>query len=295
MEEKSNSSNNIIPNNTNIIVPQITNFPLKNSNSGNTLKTFQINLPPAEQEKYVLEKVDNDANNSKGTNVDIEKICGYNPYMKEIFSRVTCVICTMIPYDPLECKNCNAVVCKYCIEKWNKKECIVRCGGENYDTPSRILRDIINGIVIKCKNCGKGCPEELRIERLRIHEAECDFDEVKCPFSDCKFTSIRKLMLQHIDQCEFNKIKCKFCKEFFKKLDFEKHVNVECEEVLVECDKCQKSEHRKNFSSHNCIYALKDEIRDMQKTISGLIEDNDNKKLTNDEIKANIGRRKEDV
>lgn len=257
-------------------------------NSGSTLKTFQINLPPADQEKYVLEKVDSDLTNPKMTNVDIEKICGYNPYMKEIFSRVTCVICTMIPYDPLECKNCNAVVCKFCIEKWNKKECIVRCGGESYDTPSRILRDIINGIVIKCKNSNKGCLEELRIERLRIHEAECDFDDVKCPFSDCKYTSIRKLMLVHIDQCEFNKIKCKYCKNLYKKLDFENHLNVQCEEILVECDKCQKSEHRKNFPLHNCIYALKEEIRDMQKTISNLIENNDNIKLNNDELKRTL-------
>jgi hypothetical protein len=217
--------------------------------------------------------------------IDFDRICGYNPFMKDIFTRITCSICTLIPCDPLECKICNAVVCRQCIEKWEKKECVLRCGGDSYDTPSRILRDIIYGIVIKCKNSTKGCFEQFRIDRIKLHENECDFEEVRCPFGDCVITDIRKNITTHIEKCEFNKIKCKFCKNLYKKSEFDTHIEKDCEEVLIECEKCQKSERRKDFNSHNCIFALKDEIKDLNRTINNLMENYDMLKATHEEIK----------
>lgn len=61
-------------------------------------------------------------NYSKITNgIDFDRICGYNLFMKDVFTRITCSICTLIPYEPLECKNCNAVVCKQCVDRWKRK------------------------------------------------------------------------------------------------------------------------------------------------------------------------------
>ena len=177
-----------------------------NQSSESILKTVQTNLPTANQENYESDLLDPTL-----TNVDINKVYGYNPYMKEILTRVTCVICSMIPYDPLECKNCNAIICKLCMVKWNKTECILHCEGKTHDTPCRVVRDIINGIAIKCKNSHKGCLEELKINTFRLHESECDFNEVQCPCSGCKYTSLKRLILDHIDKCEFNTIQCKHC------------------------------------------------------------------------------------
>lgn len=279
VETSINVPNNITSNiNLTLSNSNTTNIPvgniIDNSNNNYVLNQNSVNTQKS-----------NNSESGKYTNgVDFEKICGYNPFMKEIFSRVTCSICTLIPFEPLECKNCNAVVCKPCIEKWKRKECILKCGGENYDLPSRILRDIINSIVIKCKNANKGCGTQLRIDYMRTHESECDFDEIKCPFTDCQIVDIRKNINIHIDKCEFNKIKCKFCKNFYKKSDFNAHIELDCQEVLIECDKCQKSDKRKDFPKHNCILALKEENKDLQNTISNLMSSLDSMKFQHEDI-----------
>lgn len=223
----------------------------------------------------------------KLTGIDFERICGYNPFMKDIFGRLVCSFCTLIPYEPLECRICNSVVCKPCLERWDRKDCIQRCGGF-YESPSRILRDIINGVVIKCKNAEKGCTEQIAIERMKIHENDCNYDEIKCPFGECTYTDLRMNITNHVEKCEFNKIKCKFCKNSFKKSQFEEHLEKECEEVLVECEKCQKSERRKNLNKHDCINALKDEINDLQKTIKNFVDLNENLRSINDDLKKQI-------
>lgn len=277
-----NLNNNNLPYNHNNQLPNNANNNNNNNNQNSIVNNTNVNIN--NQNSHNTYKSNISDSSTRASGVDFDKICGYNPFMKEIFSRVTCSICTLIPFEPLECKNCNAVVCKQCIEKWKRKECILKCGGEHYDLPSRILRDIINSIVIKCKNASKGCDAQLRIDNMRAHEAECDFDEIKCPFPDCILFDLRKNINLHIDLCEYNKIKCQFCNNLFKKVDFNSHIENDCKEVLIECEKCSKSEKRKNFSKHNCITALKDENKDLQTTISNLLNSVEVMKTQNEEI-----------
>jgi hypothetical protein len=259
----------------------------------NNIINANINTNSMSTTNNSLNLFNSEKNSLKFTNgIDFDRICGYNLFMKDIFTRITCSICTLIPCEPLECKNCNAVVCKPCNDRWEKKECVLRCGGETYETPSRILRDIIYGIVIKCKNSIKGCIEQFRIDRIKLHESECDYEEIKCPFLDCIYSDIRKNINIHVDKCEYNKIKCKFCKNLYRKSDFDRHIEKECEEVLMECEKCQKSERRKDFSQHNCINALKEEIKDLQKTINNLVENYDILKISHEELKRTFDEEK---
>lgn len=291
------SSNNI-PNSINCIklsTKMENQERIHNSNSHNihqsrteSLEIENVNIQPIEVDddisKLVIKKEE-----LKFTNgIDFDRICGYNPFMNEIFARITCSICTLIPFEPLECKNCSAVVCKPCIERWKKKECVLKCGGENYDLPGRILRDIINSIVIKCRNSGQGCVTQLRIDYMKIHESECDYEEIKCPFSECVIIDIRKNIKIHLDNCEFNKIKCKFCKNLYKKSEYNEHLEIYCEEALIECSKCLKSEKRKIFSQHNCINALKEENKDLQNTISNLMVNLESVKINNDELSKQL-------
>lgn len=273
----------------------ICNSNLSNILSNNSNSNSNNNTVLMSQENRLVYNINsnqsnqsNQSSNSTSINgIDFDRICGYNQFMKEVFMRITCSICTLIPFEPLECKNCNTIVCRPCVERWDRKECVLRCGGDSYDSPSRILRDIINGIIIKCRNNNRGCNETLRIERLKLHELECDYEEIKCPFSECSFIGIRRNVNSHVDNCEFNKIKCKFCKNYYKKSEFDVHIEKECEEVLMECEKCQKSERRKDFlnNSHNCILSLKEEIKDLHKSINTLIENYDMLKFSYEELK----------
>lgn len=289
------SSSIVVPVSTGLSNHLINNLPnsISTHNNENTINTSSENNSPQYFSNQILQSFQNDINYAKSPSIipvngiDMDRICGYNKFMKDIFQRIQCSICTLIPFDPLECKNCSTIVCKSCIEKWDKKECIVRCGGDGYETPSRILRDIINGIVIKCRNILKGCDENLKIDRLKTHEGECDFEEIKCPFSDCTLLDIRKNVNIHIENCEYNKIKCIFCKNSYRKSEFDRHIEKDCEEVLMECSECGKSERRKDFrlGIHNCVHSLKEEIKDLNKSINNMIENYDALKLTYEELK----------
>ena len=42
-----------------------------------------------------------------------------------------CAICTMVVFDPTECKSCNSLFCKECLEPWtaNNEHCPKKCKG----------------------------------------------------------------------------------------------------------------------------------------------------------------------
>lgn len=227
-------------------------------------------------------------NQALNSGVDFDKICGYNPFLKDIFTRLTCSICILIPFEPLECKNCNAIICRQCFEKWDKKECLMRCGAINYDGPSRILRDIINGIFIKCKNLIKGCEQQLRIDRIPIHNSECDYEDVCCPFANCHLIDLRKNIKLHLENCEYNKISCEYCQKLFKKADYKVHIDNECLEYLVYCQQCQKPEKRINLEKHNCVSSLKEEIKELNSLVKNLIDNQEMLKLESSELKKSF-------
>jgi len=174
------------------------------------------------------------------------------------------------------------------LDKWDKKECVMRCGGNNYDTPSRILRDMINGMYIKCKNLTKGCDLQLRMDRINLHDSECDYEEVKCPFSGCDLVDLRLSIKNHLEICEFNKINCDFCFQIFKKSEYSHHLDNDCLEVLVDCEKCQKPEKRVNFEKHNCVSSLKNEIKELNGLIKNLIDNQEMLKFANEELKRSF-------
>jgi hypothetical protein len=202
-----------------------------------------------------------------------------------MFNRLVCTICLLIPFEPKECSNCNLIICKTCLEKWEKKECVMRCGGNSYENPSRILRDMINGIFIKCKNKQNGCEKNFHIDRLLNHYEDCDYEEIKCPFPNCVQKDFRIKLKSHIEICEFNKVICEYCSRSFKKIEYNFHLENDCLEFLIYCPKCSKPEKRLNFNSHNCIDALKNEIKDQNNLIKNLLENQEILKQKNEELK----------
>lgn len=231
---------------------------------------------------------ENTSNNDQ-RGIDLDRVIGYNQTLKDLFSRISCSVCTLIPFYPKECNNCSVVVCKQCITQWGKPDCVLRCGGTFKNNPSRLLRDLVFSLLIKCKNISKGCSESIKFELLNKHDNVCGHELVKCQFIECDYNDLRFKVKLHEEVCEFNLIKCKFCKLKFKKLNFDFHIEKECDYVLIECDKCGKSETRINLKlNHNCILSLKDEVKYLNSTITLLREDNENLKICNDDLRRNI-------
>ena len=46
--------------------------------------------------------------------LDIEMSEIQNDLQRKMVEEIQCVMCLQFPYDPLECKNCNKLFCKYC-------------------------------------------------------------------------------------------------------------------------------------------------------------------------------------
>jgi hypothetical protein len=73
-----------------------------------------------------------------------------------------------------------------------------------------------------------------------------------------------------------------------KKSEYKNHLDNDCLEVLVYCQKCSKPEKRINKDKHDCVSSLKDEINDLNNLIKNLIDNQEIIKLNNEEIKKNF-------
>jgi len=87
-------------------------------------------------------------------NMKYEILTNENFY--EIEKEITCPICLNYLNNPVMCSSCENIYCKDCINKWkdNNSSCPLRCEDFVIKDVSRILKQILEKITIKCRN---GC------------------------------------------------------------------------------------------------------------------------------------------
>ena len=115
---------------------------------------------------------------------------------------IICNICTYVLYDPLECSECRNCFCSDCIKNWFKDNhsCIYRCTNSKMIPISRILKNILSKIVIKCNKCSL----EVRYQNYINHyNSSCTLnyslqDEDICHKADSKTILIKN----YIDKLE---------------------------------------------------------------------------------------------
>ncbi|EGC31508.1 hypothetical protein DICPUDRAFT_99194 [Dictyostelium purpureum] len=108
------------------------------------------------------------------------------------------------------------------------------------------------------ENCGfrfvecEGCMDIFRYNQNKIHISKCEYQYINC--KHCSKFNLLKTMEQHYFECPSFLIDCFVCNEKIKRGKMSKHINKECQEVVISCKfsqlGCNYKIKRKNLENH---------------------------------------------
>ena len=160
-------------------------------------------------------------------------IQGYNEerFVATINRNFLCLICFNVLKDPVLCPRNQHCFCRGCITKHleNSRRCPT-CADElteeTLTVPSRIVRDYLKELNIRCVYHDRGCEEIVQLQHLDQHEDSCGFTPAVCTNPGCGATlNKRDLTIHESELCEYRKLKCHWCGEMTKTLaDMEKRM-----------------------------------------------------------------------
>src|SRR5687768_3783873 len=148
----------------------------------------------------------------------------------KILEICTCAICNKIIDFPISV-SCGALhtFCKLCISNYYKINCPV-CACQFSTREINIpLQQIINALIINCKNC------EWRglVENYKHHmKKQCDNNLISCKY--CKQQIIVKNKKDHYELCEFFEIMCNDCGVKIPRIKIVSHKNI-CRLRKIQC------------------------------------------------------------
>lgn len=90
-----------------------------------------------------------------------------------------CPICADVLEEPVQSCGCEHAFCSACIDKWMLEKQI--CPVDRSDLMrghlvpvSRLMRNMLSRLKIKCTFADSGCAQELSLEDFRTHVASCE-------------------------------------------------------------------------------------------------------------------------
>ena len=104
--------------------------------------------------------------------IDKNYISNYNEY-KLLLDEMICPICLKVLLDPIECDQCQAIICENCyfILKSADKNCFSEgCKGK-YIKANKFVREILNNLNIKCTGCYK---DNIKYKDYLSHITICE-------------------------------------------------------------------------------------------------------------------------
>ncbi|XP_017047745.2 E3 ubiquitin-protein ligase NRDP1 [Drosophila ficusphila] len=102
-----------------------------------------------------------------------------NSVVGHVDEELICPICTDVLEEPVQSSQCEHAYCRVCINKWllHKQTCPV----DRLDLltvhlvpVSRLMRNMLSRLKIKCLFAQDGCEQLLSLEEFRGHVAECE-------------------------------------------------------------------------------------------------------------------------
>lgn len=113
-------------------------------------------------------------------------------FTENVSSDFVCSICLDVFEDPVSLEGCEHVFCRACIapvvRSYDRRSC-PNCNRSitgSLRPPHRLVLNIWNQLVMKCKYADAGCRAQVKIENLAHHASRCDFNplnNVSC--DDC--------------------------------------------------------------------------------------------------------------
>ena len=164
-----------------------------------------------------------------------------------------CSICLNLVVNPVFCVEGECIFCSSCIEGWNKKD--KKCPNcrnifkANLKV-SRILKNVLYKIKLKCFFSSDGCLNKVEYEIYENHIKNCEFGNYLCAIEGCNFKSKKKEMIEHIEKCDFLIVSCEFCKQLIPKNIINDHYNL-CNKYKKFCPVCKENVQNSDIGSHN--------------------------------------------
>lgn len=105
-----------------------------------------------------------------------------------------CRVCSAVVRDPKECSECGLLLCGGCWEDPNRSYrgslsalfTYHDCFCPNCDRycpprePSRLLRQLVLGLKVRCKHRSQGCGQVLPLADIKQHQRACEFKRIHC-------------------------------------------------------------------------------------------------------------------
>ena len=142
-----------------------------------------------------------------------------------------CLICFNVLKDPVLCPRNQHCFCRGCITKHLENSqrcptCADELTEETLTVPSRMVRDYLDELNIRCVYHDRGCQEIVQLQHLDQHEDSCGFTPAVCSNEGCGANLNKRDLIHHQSElCEYRKLKCHSCSEMTKTLaDMQKRI-----------------------------------------------------------------------
>src|SRR6266487_4502760 len=112
-------------------------------------------------------------------------------FIGEVDNNLICSICAGVFEDPVQL-DCDHTFCKRCISSWFKRNhntCpidrnfVPKSMQRNLKSATRTVKNIINGLKVKCIYEIQGCNCHIQLETRESHVLQCKFNpqtEIEC-------------------------------------------------------------------------------------------------------------------
>ena len=170
--------------------------------------------------------------------VEPERVIVLDPKEKENLPKLYCYNCKKFPLEPLNCSDCNCILCGDCMK--DKTKCL-QCSSLFKNKPlDADLQKTFSACKILCKYTPCGCTEQLFPKDLLEHEKVCKENKKKC--ENCGEIMKYEKYLVHYKLCGLDLAQCETCgykdsiheyEKTSKKIEHIKHILFpEIEEIV---------------------------------------------------------------
>ena len=139
--------------------------------------------------------------------VEPERVIVLDNKEKENLPKLFCSNCQRFPLNPLNCSDCNNILCDDCMK--DKTKCL-KCSSlfknKNLDED---LQNLFSLCKILCKYTPCGCQEQLFPKELLQHEKICKENKKKC--ENCGEIMTYEKYLKHYKECGLDLAVCETC------------------------------------------------------------------------------------